>query len=60
LNILEISRYGELSDDFINDYLEKKLNEVYQLENLSLKTIEPIVHNLGFVQMEMMNMADKE
>ena len=60
LNILEISRYAELPDDFVEEYLAKKLDVVYQLENLGLKTIEPIVHNLSFNQMEMMNLADKE
>ena len=47
LQILEISRYGNMPETFIQE-AEEKVNEVYMMDQLSLKTLDQIKGNLSF------------
>ena len=49
LQILDISRLGGLPETFIQE-AEEKLNEVYMLNQMDLKTIDQVKGNLSFTQ----------
>ena len=49
LQILDISRLGEMPESFIEE-IQGKLNEVYMLSQMDLKTIDQVKANFSFTQ----------
>lgn len=60
LNIIEIARAADMPSEFTDKFIASKLDEVFMMENLSLKTVEPIVENLKLTETEIGQLVDKE